>query len=288
MKPLLYERVAHANGFINESVPFVIDKDTLMKCWRLAPLPELPAMAIIPYQQTWIELDRGKLGALVIGTEKTLVLSFFDRVIVETPIIVMVFRDGERRAQSGFIEELRATVDVRTFPPAVAKALVSQVLGANDVPYADEVSVCTFENTARHRDDGLVMQDMLLWTARYKGIVTCVMTVLAAIAYGPTKKTEMAPSGRWLAKQRHGYKSLPFVKHTVVRIEMEEKLFHRTLRNEAEHAHKRQHDERSQPRIIRRGRPDEYTVIVKSHKRGDPSLGQIIHDAYATTRTERK
>ena len=288
MKPLLYERVANANGFINEIMPFVIDKDTLIKCWNLAPLPELPAMAILPYKHCWLELDRGKLGALCTGTESTIVMMFFDDIHMDVPIIFLLFRDDERTTASGFIHELSATVNVRAFPDAVAHGLVAQILGTEKAPYFKDVSICTFENNRLGLTDTEVIHRLLQWSTQYKGIATACMTIFAAIAYGPAKKTEMAPSGRWLAKQRHGYKSLPFVKHTVVRIEMEEKLFHRTLRNEAEHAHKRQHDVRSHPRIIRRGRPDEYTVIVKSHKRGDPSLGQIIHDAYATTRTERK
>ena len=289
MKPLLYERVTNANPFVNETTPFAIDPETLKKCWNLRTLPELPQMAVLPFKHTWLELDRGKLAALCTGTKDTLVMSFFDKVDVDVPIIVMVFRDGERRAESGFIEQLDATIDVRRFPPAVTKALVRQAMGDTEpMPYEEKIAVCTFEAQAKQLGDGEIMQAMTLWLTQYRGIARAVMTVLAAIAYGPTRKTEMAPSGRWLAKQRHGYKSVPFVKHTVVQIEMEEKLLYHTLRNEGvEHARRAEHDVRSHPRRIRKGRPDEYTIIVSAHKRGDPSIGRIIHDGYETTRTER-
>lgn len=290
-KPLLYERVSHVNQFINETMPFVIDKESLIKCWNLAPLPMLPQLAVLPFKQTWIELDLGKLGALCTGTTDTLIMSFFDGVDVPVPIIVMIFRDGERKAESGFIEELCAKVDVRIFPEAVTHGLVTQILGAEDVPYRDSISVCTFENTDEAWPDSRKIHHILQWATQYKGIATAVMAVMAAMAYGPAKKTEMAPAGRWLAKTRHGYASKPFRRHTVVKIEMAEKLLHRTLRNrgeEEERARRAEHDVRSHPRVIRRGRPDEYTVIVQAHKRGDPAIGRIIHDAYETTRTERR
>jgi hypothetical protein len=40
-------------------------------------------------------------------------------------------------------------------------------------------------------------------------------------------------------------------------------------------------------RTIRRGRPDEYQVKIRSYAKGDSEIGKVIHDSYRTSRVER-
>jgi hypothetical protein len=113
------------------------------------------------------------------------------------------------------------------------------------------------------------------------------MGILAIMAFVPTRKTVMAPSGRWTGAGVNGTK--PFFRHTVVRVETGERQVYRTVTNAIREAQKRaQHDVREHWRVYRRGRPDEYRVRVESHKRGDPSIGIITHDHYETVRVHRE
>lgn len=291
--PLLFDKVRVEQEFKNKIVPFVVDKDTLAHCWKLTNLPELPRIAAAPYQHTWFELDPGKLGVMIVTTELAFLLTFFsiprDGMI---PFVTIVSRDATTYSPCGWITELGATVSVDQFSAEAQTALRVLALGDPDDPlpaYADSVGVCVFNTHREEYGDRVCFDKVQRWLKQFEGIVAATLGLLAAISHCPTTSISLAPAGRWLHKTKHGYKSLPFASHNVVRIEMTPRLIYKTLENQARTSGQRhrEHEVRGHWRTLRRGRPDEFKVFVKSHKRGDPALGSIVHDAYETVRIER-
>lgn len=306
MKPLLLDRLrVIAPLALKEAVPFVTDIETVTQAFKLGDIPELLKGAILPFPRTWLEFEvirpshevgpsirMGVLCITLTSTQGRWVAHLFDddarpggaplrapfgfmySPLDETLRSGRLLTEWETEKKRTYIEPLIESYD-RTFkrmafgePPEVW-------------PWTKAASVIFQpETTAK------MMAEAEDYAEARVGVGTVIPSLLALIAHGPAKQRLMRPSGRWIDRAHHTTRA--HTVHTVVSIEVGEKVVYQTVRNALhEAARRRQHDVRSHPRRIRKGRPDEYTVMVHSHKRGDPAIGTVIHDAYMTTRTER-
>jgi hypothetical protein len=287
-KPLLFDRIMALGRFENPTVPFVIDPMTVASVKDLVLLPDLPERAIMPYPHIWLEFP-DNVGALVVATELTIVVSAFADAWPDMPVISMAFRTGKDPIASGYIPEVVNPLHVRPFEEPFGWVMLTQMIGSEKAPWQNRAGVYLFEGrVAEYGEDKARFMALKSISSRFKGLLGLSLATLAAMAFRPEGREVVTPPGRWLAKRRHGYQSRPFASHTVVRIDMAPRLlYQRAVDASREPIHKREHDVRSHPRVLHRGTAYERTVIVKSHTRGVPALGQIIHDAYETTRTER-
>jgi hypothetical protein len=120
-----------------------------------------------------------------------------------------------------------------------------------------------------------------------KGFPTILVTLLSALVImGRCRlsKRNVEPQGYWLNK-RNQPKSHTI--HTVVSIDTSERPIRDQLRDKVPGRGVREHEVRSHWRTIRRGRPDEYQVKIRSYVKGDSEIGKVIHDSYRTSRVER-
>jgi hypothetical protein len=320
VKPLLFERVRQdalrrpirtigsdvdaTQKLILAAVPFAIDDASVQAAMYLRGEllahedPLLPSLAIPPFPATWIEYSpRAKLPPERITPETADALGHLVYARPDQGGVGVITVEGWKRkyailpvAQHWSLDgrpmEVRTTVvtpDRKRHPepmPAYEQDTFRHLMltgHSNDGP----AWARCFGGLIELRPGVFDKESLRAMWDEHRASGSLLMGILALMALMPTARRTVQPLGRWLGRGT----THPFVRHTVVTIQTGERLVYTALRNalaEHERIRRAEHDVRSHWRVIRRGRPDEYRVEVKAHKRGDPALGTVVHDAYQT------
>lgn len=297
---------------LREAVPFVIDGDTLTTANLLRqglmynPKLALPDLALLPFDQTFIEYDprhplflkndkdpeekETHFGHLIFKVENGVsclsIVSGRKLVMVapyifnwcvpdcEAPVRQFVGDDnGKIMKEPGYFRSVLLTGKADGALPGWVKRFGGDI----------------FMPVGKNKIDALGLTvDMMSLLLEHGACASLLMAVLTLMAMPQTKHVQVAPQGRWVGAGVKGSK--PFHKHTVVRIETKERFDYvkaaKQLNREIQR--RAQHDVREHWRVYRRGRPDEYRVKISSHKRGDPNVGIITHDRYETVQVHRE
>lgn len=293
---------------IRAAVPFVIDDDTV----RLAcafredamfdPTFDLPEAALVPFECTWIEYDpRAKLAPYRVTPETA---SRFAHLVFREPGGVSVmsvesFRKHEffvspyvmNWCSPGRIAPVRRYMSHQFTENAEhAQKFRSMLLtgrpGGPLPSWYERFGGDTYQPAPGDAGHALEIHrgfDSLF--QEHGSVASLLMGLLTVMAHCPRADRVMQPTGRWIGK---GGSTHPHHRHTIVRIETSPRLVYRQVQNAVREAIRRaEHDVREHWRTVRRGKPDEYRVKIRQHKRGDPAIGVITHDHYETTRIDR-
>jgi hypothetical protein len=121
--------------------------------------------------------------------------------------------------------------------------------------------------------------------SEYMGTLRFLITALAMINSVPTHRV-LTPAGQSYSKRLKTHKLLDYrtvvIKATPERIV---KVVDRSLRQAA--FHKRNHPVRMHQRTYHRGQPNQFTIRIPEHRRGNPALGIIEHDYKVTAPQEK-
>jgi hypothetical protein len=306
---------------VKDARVFLIDDDTMYTADKMRtplmmdPKLSLPDVALPPYDVTWVEYNphsflekrflrkedfvpdrvghlflRGDVGAADDGTGPDgwviVTVEEFNRQAYVCPFSMTWTKDPKHIAPvrhfvgSDFKKELKEPF----FRQAMLDGTVDPILPAWHERFGGDIYQGPPSSRAEAQDTAQRMYKLINFHA---GAGSRVMSLLAMMAHCPTTTRTLAPAGRWMSRQS-GVHSRPFTKHTSVRIEMGERLAYKTVRKAGMEAQRRaQHEVRAHFRTIRKGKPDEYRVQIKSHTRGDPNIGVIVHDTYETVRVRR-
>lgn len=302
MKPLLFDKfmvkhreLMHKGVPLDRPVPFVLDTLSLAAAANLAQdaADILLEACVIPYPATWLEFTfKGfTIGALTnIKAPNLIGISIVEEQDKQAynPITFLLSPTQKYELDCGYINIANAANVIEKIDPVTNLLWKTQAFAippSKELPaWAPYACVGLFDRGDRKMDWEIAE----IYLRQRPSVLPLILGGLAIIAYGSARKTVMTPSGRWLDRSRHGIRPRPYAVHTVVSVETSPRLLYKSIRNAVSEIHRREHDVRAHPRIIRRGRPDQYTVIVRSHKRGDPAIGKVIHDGYSADWIDRK